>query len=207
MIVVGLTGGIASGKSTVVRMFAEEGAWIIDLDEISRWVVQPRKPAWREIVRSFGESILKRDGTIDRKRMSEIVFADPSKRRRLEEIVHPYVFKEYDRRLRGILDKNEQAIVIADVPLLIEIQAQHRFEKVILVYSPPETQVARLKERNGLDHRAVLDRLGAQMAIDQKVGVADFVIDNQGSLEETRRQVRRVYEALVVLERERVGEG
>jgi dephospho-CoA kinase len=203
MIVVGLTGGIASGKSTVLRMFEEEGAWIIDLDEISRFVVQPQRPAWREIVRSFGESILKTDGTIDRKRMGDVVFTDPDKRKRLEEIVHPHIFEEYEKRLKKILGNNKEAIVIADVPLLIEIQAQHRFEKVILVYSRPETQVARLKERNGLDYRAVLHRLGSQIAIDQKVDEADFVIDNQGSLEETRRQVRRVYEALLALERER----
>lgn len=201
MTVAGLTGGIASGKTTVARMFAEEGAHVIDIDEISRFVVEPHKPAWQDIVGYFGETLLRDDGTVDRNRLGRIVFADPIKRKKLERMVHPRILKEYEERLRTIIKKNRQAVVIADVPLLMEIDMQHWFEKVILVYIPPESQIMRLVQRNGLSQQAARDRLNSQMPIEEKVRRADFVIDNRGSLEETRRQVKRVYQALKLLER------
>jgi len=203
MLVAGLTGGIASGKSTVVRMFAAEGGWVIDLDELSRYVVEPCKPAWHDIVSCFGETILSKDGTLDRKCLGSIVFADSGKRKELEQIVHPRVFGEYRSRLKQILEKDSKAIVIADIPLLMEIDMQKRFEKVIVVYAPPESQVARLVQRNGLSQKAALDRLKSQMPIGEKAKAADFVIDNTGPLDETRRQVKRVYAALKVLEKDK----
>ena len=199
MIVVGLTGGIASGKSTVLRMFGDAGARIIDLDELSRFVVEPGKPAWREIVRHFGDTVLRADGTLDRKSLGDTVFAHPEERKKLEQIVHPRVQREYGKRLKQIRETDKQAIVIADVPLLMEIDIRHRFEKVIVVYVPPESQVARLVQRNGWSRRVALDRLSAQMPIDKKAKLADFVIDNTGSREETSRQVKRVYGTLKML--------
>ena len=203
MIVAGLTGGIASGKSTVVRMFVQEGAHIIDIDKLSRSVVEPHKPAWREVVRTFGEEILREDGTLDRGRLGSIVFADPGQRKKLEQIVHPRVSEEYGRKLIYILETEPQAIVIADVPLLMEVGWEHLFEKVIVVYTPPECQKKRLIQRNGLSQEAALDRLRSQMPIEKKTRAADFVIDNTGTLEETNRQVKRVYEALKILEKEK----
>ena len=201
MIVAGLTGGIASGKTTVAQMFVEEDAWVIDLDELSRFVVEPHKPAWKEIVSHFGEGILHKDGALDRKRIGRIVFGDPKKREELEQIVHPRVLDEYGKRLKQIRQNDRQSIVIADVPLLMEIEMQNRFDKVIVVYVPPESQMMRLVQRNGLTKQAAIDRLGSQMPIDEKVGLADFVIDNSGSLEETRRQVKQVYQTLKILEK------
>lgn len=200
MIVAALTGGIASGKTTVARMFGEQTAWVVDLDELSRLVVEPHKPAWQDIVACFGKTILRQDGTLDRNRLGRIVFADPTKRKRLEQIVHPRVLDEYRKQLKEIREKSEQAIVIADVPLLMEIEMQCQFEKVIVVYLPPESQIKRLVQRDGLSEQAALDRLKSQMPIDEKVGLADFVIDNRGSIEETRRQVEEVYQALKMLE-------
>ncbi len=203
MVVAGLTGGIASGKTTVARMFAKEGARVIDLDELSRWVVEPHKPAWHDIVRRFGKTILREDGTIDRIRLGSIVFADPKKRKALEKIVHPRVLEAYEENLTRIIEDEPKAIVIADVPLLAETKMEGRFDKVIVVYVPPEFQMTRLAQRNGLSRQAALDRLKSQISMEEKTRLADFVIDNRGSLEETRRQVKRVCQALKVLEREK----
>ncbi len=200
MIVVGLTGGIASGKSTVARMFAEEGAYIIDLDELSRLVVEPHKPAWRDIVSYFGDEILTEERTLDRDRLGSVVFADPAKRRKLEGIVHPRILEAYGKKLHRILEKNRQAVVIADVPLLMEVEMEGSFEKVIVVYIPAESQMKRIVQRDGLSEKGARDRLKAQMPIDEKARRGDFIIDNSGTLEETRRQVKEIYEKLKMLE-------
>jgi dephospho-CoA kinase len=206
MIVVALTGGIASGKTTVGQMFAEEGALVIDFDALSRAVVEPQKPAWHEIVHTFGKRILRTDGAIDRNRLGRIVFSDPEKRKKLEQIVHPRVLNAYEEQIRRIREKNRQAIVVADVPLLMETRIEARFEKVIVVYAPPESQRMRLLQRNGSSRRSARDRLASQMPLEEKVRDADFVIDNGASLEETRHQVKQVYRALKMLEREK-GQG
>lgn len=203
MIVAGLTGGIASGKTTVARLFADQGACVIDLDELSRFVVEPHKPAWHEIIDSFGKTVLREDETLDRDHLGRVVFGNPLKRKRLEQIVHPRVLDEYEKKLRQIRENKSQAIVIADIPLLIEIGIEDRFEKVIVVYVPPESQILRLVQRNGLTRRAAMGRLKSQMPIEEKVKAADFVIDNRGSLEETRHQVRYVYQTLKMLEKEK----
>ncbi len=207
MIVVGLTGGIASGKSTVARMFAEEGAYIIDLDELSRLVVEPHKPAWRDIVRHFGDEILTEERTLDRDRLGSVVFSDPAKRRKLEGIVHPRILEAYGKRLQRILEKNEQAIVIADVPLLMEVEMEGSFDKVIVVYIPPESQMKRIVQRNGLSQEEARNRLKSQMPIEEKARRGDFVIDNSGTLEETGRQVKEIYEKLKMLEVENRSSG
>jgi len=203
MIIAGLTGGIASGKSTVARMFAEEGAYVIDLDELSRRVVEPHKPAWREIVSQFGEGILREDQSLDRGRLAHLVFGDPVKRKKLEKIVHPRVLDAYEKKLKLILEKDVQAIVIADVPLLMEIEIEQRFDQVIVVYIPPEIQIMRLVERNGLREEAARERLSSQMPIEEKARRGDFIIDNSGRVEETRRQVKEIFQKLKTLEREK----
>jgi dephospho-CoA kinase len=203
MVVVGLTGGVASGKSTVVSMFAEEGARVIDVDELSRVVVEPGRPAWHEIIAFFGREVLREDGALDRRRLGHIVFSDTRKRRELEQIVHPRVLEEYEKRLSLIREKTNQAIVIADVPLLMEVELEARFDRVIVVYAPPKSQKERLIKRDGLTEQAALERLTTQMPIEEKARRADSVIDNSGSLEETRRQVRRVYQGLKELEKDK----
>jgi dephospho-CoA kinase len=203
MIVVGLTGGIATGKTTVLDMFAEEGARVIDFDKLSRSVVEPSKPAWHDIVRTFGDTVLSGDGTLNRGVLGRIVFGDPAKRRELERIVHPRVLSLYEEKLRRIRGRNTHAVVIVDVPLLMEFGMAKEFEKVILAYAPPECQIMRLIERNGLSKQAARNRLKSQMPIEEKMKLADFLIENTGSLENTKRQVKDVYHRLKMLDREK----
>ncbi|MBW2059372.1 MAG: dephospho-CoA kinase [Deltaproteobacteria bacterium] len=202
MVVVALTGGIATGKTTVARMFAEQGALVIDLDRLSRLVVEPHKPAWKEVVAAFGPTVVRQDGSLDRSRLARIIFRDPAKRKRLEQIVHPRVLEEYEKRLKEILDKGAEHVVIVDIPLLMEVGMQDDFEKVIVVYIPVESQLKRLIEREGLSEEEARAWLNSQISIEEKVALADFVIDNTGSIERTRRQVRRIYKTLRMLGRE-----
>ncbi len=181
-------------------MFAEEGAYVIDLDELSRLVVEPHQPAWREIVSHFGEEILQEDQRLDRGRLAHLVFGDPKKRKKLERIVHPRVLEAYEKKIKQILEKKVQAIVIADVPLLMETEIEQRFDQVIVVYIPPEMQIKRLLERDGLGEGSAQDRLRSQMSIEEKARRGDYVIDNSGPFEETRRQVKEIFQKLKALE-------
>lgn len=206
MIVVGLTGGIASGKSTVSAMFRELGAHIIDYDEIAREVVRPDLPAWKGIVREFGEGILKPDRTIDREKLGRIVFDEPGKLQRLNAIVHPQVFAEADRRLEEIHRRKPDAVVIKDVPLLIETQIHRTVDRVIVVAAKGENQLERLAGR-GLSEEDARKRIAAQMPIQEKERFADFIIRNDGPIEDTRRQVETIFRRLCEEAKRRLGEG
>lgn len=195
-LLVAVTGGIASGKSAVSKMLEELGAPIIDYDVIARHIVEPEKPAWKDIVSCFGEYVLKEDRQIDRKKLSEIVFRDPEKRRQLERFTHPRIIEEGDRQADAIAARDPKAIIQVAVPLLIEIDIQDRFHKVLLVYAPKETQIERLMKRDGITKEAAESILDAQLPIDEKVRYADFVVHNEGTLEETRKQVEKVWEEL-----------
>jgi len=199
MLIVGLTGGIATGKSTVSDMFEERGAVIVDFDVLSHDVIEPDMPAWKDIVDYFGPSVLNEDRTLDRARLGDIVFADTEKRRKLEGFIYPRLFEEYSRRIQEIGEKTPDALVLADVPLLIEVKLQGMFEKIIVVYATREQQLQRLTGRDGLDRDAMLQRLDAQMPIEEKIKHADYVIDNSGSLEKVEREVEKVHSALVKL--------
>jgi len=196
MVIVGLTGGIASGKSTVAAMFEKRGAHIIDFDVLARVVVEPDKPAWQDIVDFFGPSILNKDRTIDRARLGGIVFADETKRKTLEGFIHPRISGEYARRIGEINEKDPEAIVLVDVPLLIETGMEGLFEKIIVVYSTPEQQMERLINRDGLAREEAIKRLEAQMPIDEKRKRADYVVNNSGSLEEVEREVDTIFASL-----------
>ena len=196
MLNVGLTGGIASGKSTVARMLVEKGAVLIDFDELTREVEEPDKPAWWEIVRHFGEAVLLPDRRIDRGKLGEIVFADPVKRRLLNDIVHPAVFDEWRKRLTEIERRQPDAVVLSDIPLLIEAGLEKMVDVVLLIYIPPDEQIRRLMARNGLSREEAERRVSAQMPIAQKIPRADRVIRNEGSIEETAREVERIWEEL-----------
>ncbi|GAB7388602.1 dephospho-CoA kinase [Bacillaceae bacterium] len=195
--VAGLTGGIATGKSTVAEMFVRRGAVLIDADRIARLVVQPGKKAWRRIVERFGESVLLPSRELDRAALGEIVFRDPLARKDLEQITHPEIRREMLEQI-GRAQANGDPLIIVDVPLLIERNMQAMFEKVILVYVDAETQLRRLMARNGLTEEQALRRISAQMPIEEKRKYADYIIDNRGTLEETERQVEAVYQKLVV---------
>jgi dephospho-CoA kinase len=195
-LLLGVTGGIATGKSTVVRLLAEKGAPVIDFDLLARKVVEPDRPAWKDIVAFFGEQVLREDRTLDRGKLSDLVFRDLEKRKKLESFTHPHIQAEFISELQAIVARDPEAIVQVDVPLLIEQNLQYLFHHTLVVYVPREVQIDRLMEREGIGREEALVRLQAQMPIDEKVGYADFVIHNEGTLEETRRQVNDLWEKL-----------
>jgi dephospho-CoA kinase len=198
-LLVGVTGGIATGKSVVASMLEEMGAPMIDFDLLARRVVEPDKPAWRDIVAYFGEQALKEDQTLDRESVAKIVFADREKRRMLESFTHPRIREEFVAEVRWIREQDPDAIVQAVVPLLIESNLQSVFDHLVVVHAPADVQIVRLMERDDLDREGAEARLRAQNPIDEKAGHADTVIDNSGSLENTRRQVGELWERLCEL--------
>lgn len=192
MILVGLTGGIATGKSTVADLFRRFGAAVIDADQLARDVVQPGKPAWREIVKCFGKRVLLPDWTIDRPALGSIVFRNRRKLRRLERIIHPRVAREQQRRARRIARRTPNAIIIYEVPLLFEAGVNTRVDKIIVVTADRETQVARLKQRNGLTRRQAFQRIRSQMPLAEKARRADIVLDGTKSKSLLSREIRRL---------------
>lgn len=203
MLNVGLTGGIACGKSTVARMLAEKGAVLIDFDEIAHAVEEPEGPVWREIIRRFGEEILHEDLSIDRRKLGSIVFADRAKLELLNSLVHPAVFEEWQRRLAEIRARRADAIVVSDIPLLIEAGLKEMVDLVLLVCITPEEQIRRVMARDGYRREEAERRLASQMPIEEKLPAADIVICNGGSLEETRRTVCTVWIELNIREKSR----
>jgi dephospho-CoA kinase len=196
MLNVGLTGGIACGKSTVARMLVEKGAILIDFDDLAHAVEAPGGPVWREVVRHFGEEILLPDRWIDRRKLGAIVFADREKREILNRLVHPAVFAEWRKRLGEIEKTRKDAIVLSDIPLLIEAGLETMVDAVLLVYIPPKEQIRRLTARNGFTREEAERRVAAQMPIGEKIIHADIVIRNEGSVEETCHAVSTVWEEL-----------
>lgn len=192
-ILLGVTGGVASGKSTVARMLEELGAPIIDFDLLSRLVVEPGKPAWHDIVSFFGEQVLLPDKALDRKKLSEIVFRDMEKRKKLEGFTHPRIHEEFLQLVRQYTAKNPEVIIQVVIPLLIEVNLQYLFHKILLVYIPQEAQVQRLMERDQISREMAQNILGAQLPIDEKRAYADYIIDNSGTLAETRKAVEEVW--------------
>jgi dephospho-CoA kinase len=196
MLIVGLTGGVASGKTAVSRVLKEEGAYIIDADQIARELVQPRKPAWNELIRAFGKEILLVDGSIDRKKLADKVFADPEQRRVLNQILHRRIKEEMDRRTKEIGRRDPKAIVVIDAPLLIELGEHRGLDKLIVVTTRQTQQIERLKDRDGTSPQEALRILSSQMPLEEKAELADFVIRNEGSLEETKKRAKEVFEEL-----------
>lgn len=207
MLKVGLTGGIASGKSTVSRIFASFGAKVLDADEVAREVLLPGQPAWTKLRRAFGQEFFHPDGTVKRKQLRKLVFADPEKRSQLNAIVHPEVMKEINRRSEILSSSVQTGVLLVDVPLLLEVGVANRFDKVVVVYVRKSVQINRLQQRDGISEEEAKQALKAQMALSKKVEQADYVIDNSGTLEETQAEVQRVWQELLVLARnERRGE-
>jgi dephospho-CoA kinase len=196
MLIVGLTGGVASGKTAVSQVLKEEGAYIIDADQIARELVQPHKPAWNELVKAFGKEILHEDEFINRKKLAEKVFGDLKHRKHMNQILHPQIKEEMDRRTKEIGQKDPDAIVVIDAPLLVELGAHRKVDKLIVVTSTPMQQMERLKERDGRSPEEALGIFSAQMPVEEKVKLADFVIRNEGSLEETKKRAREVFQEL-----------
>lgn len=196
--IIGLTGGIASGKSTVSALFKERSIPVVDADCIAREVVEPGKVAYQQIVEAFGENILLPNEEIDRKALGEIIFSDEQQRQILNRIVHPEVRKEMTRQAQEALQEGHD-LVIMDIPLLFESKLQYMVDKIILVYVPSEVQRIRLIERDDLDEEQAQKRIHAQFPIETKKNEADYIIDNSGTREETIKQVDQL---LVTLQTE-----
>lgn len=196
-LLVGLTGSIATGKSTVSRMFAHLGARVIDADLLAREVVMPGQPAYARIVEEFGPQVVQEDGSLDRKALGASVFADAAKRKRLEEITHPAIGLRQQRILSVLDEEAFEGVVIWDAALLFEGGGVAKMDRVVVVYADPETERRRLMERDGLSDADARARIASQMPIAEKAKLAHHVIDNSGTREETERQVRAVYGALL----------
>ena len=188
----GLTGGIATGKSTAARFFLEAGARVVDADALARRVVEAGRPALGEIRATFGPGVLRPDGSLDREALGKLVFRDPEARGRLNAIVHPRVAEEAAREIDAHRARDPGALVVYDVPLLFEEGLEGRFDAVAVVYAPRGEQLRRLMARDGLAEEAARARLAAQMDIEEKARRADFLLDNRGPAEELGRQVREL---------------
>lgn len=198
--VLGLTGGLGSGKSTVARILRDLGAVIVSADEIAREVVAPERPAYAEIVQAFGTEVLQEDGRIDRERLARLVFTDPAAREQLNRITHPRI----RARMREEVDCLQRtlpadAVIVLDIPLLLDTAPREAFplEGVIVVAVDEATQIKRLQRRDGISAAEARQRLAVQRPLREKVAEADWVIDNGGSRQEARRQVEDLWRRLM----------
>jgi dephospho-CoA kinase len=196
-LLVGLTGSIATGKSTVSRMFAHLGARVLDADLLAREVVMPGQPAYLKIVEEFGQGVVQDDATLDRKALGAIVFAEPARRKRLEEITHPAIAARQQRILSVLDEEAFEGIVIWDVALLFETGGVAKMDRVVVVATDPETELARLMARDGMAEVDARARMASQMPVAEKAKRAHYVIDNSGDRAQTEGQVKVVYEALL----------
>lgn len=199
MLRVGLTGGIASGKSTVGRMFAELGCRVIESDLITRRLFEPGDPVNKAVAAAFGPRIVASDGSIDRAVLGEIVFSNPEMRQKLNDIVHPAIKRRQADFLASVEEEDPHAIGIVEAALIIEVGNHSNYDKVILVTCSPEMQRRRLRERSSLTDEQIEARIASQMPIEEKLKYADFVIDNSGDLGTTRQQVQEVHRQLRAL--------
>lgn len=193
-LVIGLTGGIASGKSTVAHMFQKHGITVVDADVIAKEAVEKGMPAYRKIAETFGDGVLLDNGGIDRKKLGELVFQNEDKRMQLNAIVHPEVRKTMIKERDEAIQAGERFVVL-DIPLLYESGLEHLTDKVLVVWVPKELQLERLMKRNSLSEEEALNRIHAQLPLDEKRKKADAVIDNSGGLNDTENQLQELIEA------------
>ena len=198
MKVIGLTGGIASGVSLVASMFRELGGAVIEADRIARDVVAPGTRAYRKIIDVFGREVVLPDGSLDRRRLGALVFKDPSARRRLNTITHPEIRRRIAEQVERTAAERPDAVILVDIPLLLDTAGPDAFDldAVIVVQATPEQQISRLMARDGLTREEAESRLAAQRPIAEKATEADWVIDNSGSIEQTRAQVEALWGTL-----------
>jgi dephospho-CoA kinase len=196
MRVIGLTGGIASGKSTAARVFAELGARVIDADAVARDIVAPGQPALAELVRTFGREMLLPDGTLDRKRLGAVVFADPEKRRALNAITHPRIAAESQARLASLREEGVP-VAVYEAALLVENGVHHGLDGLVVVVCDEATQLRRLIDRDGYSEADARARIAAQAPVAQKLRAATWVVDTGGPLAETKKQLARVWEEIL----------
>ncbi len=198
MLLVGLTGGFGSGKSTVAKILADIGLRVVSADGLAREVCEPGKPAFREIVEAFGNEVVAENGSLDRRRLGDIVFADSALLNELNSIVHPRVIAREQELLKQIEESDPEAIVVLDVPLLIEVERHHLVDFLVVVDAQTEQRFERLKKKfGGLDRAAVEARMNHQIPLEEKVKMADFVVDNSGTPELTRRETEKLFGLLI----------
>lgn len=200
MLKVGLTGGIATGKSYILSVFRELGCEVTDADQVAHEVMEPGRPAFDEIVAHFGEDVIGPDGRLDRARIGAIVFADKAQRERLNSIVHPRVFEAQAEWFAEVERRRPDAIVIVDAALMIETGSYRRFDRLIVAWCEPEIQLQRLMVRNSLTEQQAKARIAAQMPTAEKLKFADFSIDTSFGFEDTRRQVESIHSQLRLIE-------
>lgn len=199
MKIIGLTGGIATGKSIVSSVFKELGAIILDADVIARLVVLSHQPAWEDIVEYFGPEVVNEDGSLDRAKIGEIVYNHPDSLKELNRFTHPRIMQYYKDELRRIKLEQPDAIVILEVPLLYETNMDKLCQQVVVVYVDRKTQIKRLMKRDNMSYADAVRRVDAQMPMEEKVRRADFVIDNRGTIVETKEKATRYYNEILIM--------
>ena len=199
MVTIGLTGGIASGKSTVSKEFEKLGVFLIDADQIARALIRPHKPLWRKIIAYFGGEIQKEDLTIDRFKLGQKIFNSEAERDALNRMIHPEIKREIERRRKEIGRDDPDAIVLVDAALLIETGTFREMDRIIVVSASKENQIRRLTARGGFSVEEARRRIAAQMPLKEKLKYADYVINTNGSLREIRKQVRRIHGKLMAI--------
>ena len=196
MIVIGLTGSFGTGKSTVARMFKELGARVLDADTIAHNLIRPGRDSWRKIVHWFGTDILNRNQSINRDKLAKIVFRKRQDLRKLERIIHPLVIREIAGRLRKIENSRKDEIVVIDAPLLIEAGLAKKVDTLIVVKLNRTEQIARSLKQKGISRAQILKRIRSQLPLSKKIAIADYVVDNNGRKNDTRRQVKKIWEEI-----------
>ena len=197
-LIIGLTGGIVGGKSTVASMFKDLGAKIVDADKLGHSVILPHRPAWKKITRLFGKGVLQNDLTIDRGKLGKIVFTNQTLLKKLNEITHPEIIKLIKKEINLARNKthNREEILIIDATLIYEAKIDRLMDKIIAVYIDEDEQIKRIIKRNNLSKEEALQRIKSQMPMKEKVKMADYVIDNSNSLDETKKQVEKIWKKL-----------
>lgn len=200
-LIIGLTGGIVSGKSTVARMFKDLGAKIVDADKLGHKVILPQGAAWKRIIKIFGKDILQKDQTINRKKLGKIVFANQNLLKKLNKITHPEIIKLIKKEISLVKDdsKEEKKILIIDAALIYETKIDRLMDKIIVVYLDEEEQLKRLIKRNNLSEKEALQKIKSQIPLKEKIEIADYVIDNSNSLDKTKEQVETIWQEIVSL--------
>ena len=198
MVVIGVTGSVGTGKSTVAKMFQELGTMVLDADVMAREAMEPKRLAWRRIVEAFGGQVLNEDQTLNRTALARLVFSDPQARQRLEHIIHPQVLRRIKQQLHRVTRRPRMVpAVVLDVPLLVEVGAQALVNVLVVVVAPPEVQRERLTKKYGWTAEEITQRIEAQLDVSAKAALADYVVDNADGLEHTRRQVRQIWHQVV----------
>ena len=197
MVVIGLTGGVGTGKSTVAKMFRQLGAVALDADVIAHQAMEPKRLAWRSIVKAFGRDVLNTDQTVNRRRLASIVFSDEQRRRQLERIIHPVVLRQIKRALHRLWRTRGVKVVVLDIPLLLEAGAEGWVDALVVVTAPPEAQRERLQRTHGWSDGETAARIAAQWDLSAKAALADYVVDNSNGVDATRTQVRQLWKQLV----------